>query len=496
MRILLINVPIRLDHPPVNFPTGLGIIAQMLVNAGHDVRILDANAHRYDNAKVVELAVAEQPEAIGVSGLISTYNYQNFLIPALRQALPKVPIISGGGCATAAFEPLFAHTPLDIAVIGEGEHTAVELLQTLDSGGELSEVAGIIYRDGERLIRTPSRPLETDLDRFPMAAYRMFPTEIYAQYPLWDSGKRSLNLITSRGCPMDCNFCYNLFGHRSYRTRSAEAILEEVRFVRDNYDLGFVGFCDDNLTIKKPHLKAVCDGMRQENIAWGCHGRVDTLDDERLEWMASSGCTWLGFGIESASPAILASMNKRITPQQAKDAILRTRRHGIFANTTFIFGYPGETRETITETLRFQIELGILTFGFFATPYPGSQLWTVAKDKGLIPDDHKYMMNLNNAYDFTLNLTDLPLQDFVDLRRRYTRELSLIHELITYKVTPQNEAAYLNFLDSVLNDDQHLAPETRGHVLRALARYFESKGDLESARTMSETALSFGVQSQ
>ncbi|MCP4606415.1 MAG: radical SAM protein [Proteobacteria bacterium] len=492
MRILLVNVPVREDQVPSNFPTGLGIIANVLRGGGHDVEILDVNAHRHKPEEVLSLATSSRADAIGVSGLISTYKYQCWLGGELKELLPDTPLISGGGCATSAPDHLIKNAPYDILVMGEGERTVLELVNSLENDEPLEDVKGLVFRCEDGIAHTESRPLEENLDAFPLPAYDLFPTELYAENPIWQFTKKSMNLISSRGCPMNCNFCYNLFGKRSYRKRGVGPIIDEVRLLKDNYGIECFAFVDDNLTINKKHLFAVCDALADEKIEWGCHGRVDTVDDERLSRMSDSGCTWLGFGIESGSQRILDAMNKRVNVEQAKEAMKKTTAHGIFANATFIYGYPGENEESIIESMRFMMDTDIVNDGFFATPYPGTELYKYALERGLIPDEHAFFTSLNNAYNFSLNLTDMSDEKFFDLKSRSSEEVRLAAMFSHAEITEENEVRYLELADSYLKHDC-LLPDLKGYILLSISEYYHSRGERQMALSTRALARQFGV---
>jgi anaerobic magnesium-protoporphyrin IX monomethyl ester cyclase len=493
MRFLLINVPIREDRPPNNYPTGLGIIAAVLEGAGHDVAVLDINAHRYSPDQVVSIITSTPTDVIGISGMVSTYKYQRWLIETLKARRPSIPIISGGGAATSIPEMMLRYTPVDYLVIGEGEHTILALADAIASGGEMRDIQGIAFRDGEEIVITEPRLLEKDLDRFPLPAYHLFPVDIYLQYPIWHFENPSMNLISSRGCPMNCHFCYNLFGRRSYRRRGVSSIIDEIRLLKDKWGIHTFGFVDDNVTINRNHLSQMCEALAKEDVTWGCHGRFDAADDERLTMMAASGCKWLGFGIESGSQRILDAMNKKTNVEKAKAAIRRTREHGIFANTTFIHGYPGEDAESIGDTLRFKLDLDILVDSFFATPYPGTELYTQAKAMGLIPDEHAYILALNNAYDFTINLTAMSDEELQKSKQQAYKELKTALAFKLSKIPRDKESAFLtaaaNFLEA-----ETLIPESKGAVLLRLAEYYEETGNIDMAFRTRSTAFRFGAK--
>lgn len=494
MKFLLINVPIRLRAAPNAFPTGLAIISQVLLDNGHEVDVIDANAHRYDLQDVLDLVTETNADAVGLSGLVSTYGYQLKLAAGIKAARPDLLLISGGGCATSVPELMMEHMPVDILALGEGEHTIRELAHVLSTKGDLSTVDGLMFRQGDSLHRTAARMPEYNLDLFPIPAYHLFPTELYVENQIWRETGPSMNVISSRGCPMDCRFCYNLFGQRSYRRRGVDKIIEEVRLLKENYGVEYFAFVDDNLTVRKDHLHAVCDALAKENVAWGCHGRVDTAKDDRLEIMAQSGCDWLGFGVESGSQRVLDLMRKRTTTAKALDAVNRTRKHGIYANATFIYGYPGEDDESLVETMRFCVEAGLPFSPFFATPYPGTELYDQAKAAGLIGDEHEFIQQLNDAGHFIVNFSDLSDEAYVARRSQAHKELvDVFHFLEAYidvdKATSDAKRRHqlLQRARAALGESS-LLPELKGYACLALYRYFLAEGQKAQARTVMRLA--------
>jgi anaerobic magnesium-protoporphyrin IX monomethyl ester cyclase len=399
MKILLINSPIRLDAKPSCIPTGLAIIAAVLRQHGYEVEIYDCNALRPSNTDIIRKIESGTWDIVGVSGLITTYRWQKWILRKLKAVLPKALLISGGGLSTTNNELMFATTPVDICVIGEGETAMLNICR------------GKVLPNGRVTVQEPNIK---DLDALPFPAWDLLPMEIYLNNPIWgdDSGnssqlpgvkvKRSMNVITSRGCPYSCNYCYHLFGRGQYRQRSVDSVIAEVDSLIYRYNVDFIGFVDDNMMTSKGWMKHFCRKIAHKGIAWGCHGRTNNADPEILGEMYQAGCRWVGYGIESGSPKILKAMNKKATVEQARQAILNTRAVGIFPNTTFIFGYPGEDGETVQETLDFKRELGIKCPSFYATPYPGTPLFEQIRH--LIPDD--FVTRLGNATEYTINLTD------------------------------------------------------------------------------------------
>jgi len=424
MNILLINPPIRENAPPSSIPIGLATIASVMLNDGHNVTVLDINAHRYSFDEVLEkLDVNNAYDVIGLGGLITTYKYLKNLIPEVRVRNPKSKIIIGGGVVTESPTLLLSKTPADIAVIGEGEHTVIEILKVSENNHSLKKISGIAYKDNQNKIQVNSpRPLIKNLDEIPLPAYHLFPMDIYLNIQ-WESRilgkKREMNLITGRGCPYDCDFCYHIFS-RGVRVRSIENVIEEIKILVKQYQVNALLISDETFTLNNKRIMEFCDKLKEENlkISWTCYGRVNLVNPEILSYMKSAGCFRLGFGIESGSQKILNLMNKKQTVEQAEAAIKIVRNAGLICGTTFMFGYPGETRETIEETIQFCKQLYITPKFFYTAPYPGTQLFERVKDRilSIFGSIEHYYEALGDAFDFVINLTDFTDNELIELK--------------------------------------------------------------------------------
>ncbi len=430
IKVLLVNSPIRLNAKPNNIPYGLATVASALMEQGFDVDIFDVNALRPSKGQIVESLENMHWDIVGVSGLITTITFQKWLVTELKRINSEAPIVSGGGLATSCPELLFEETWVDIAVIGEGEQTMPDLCRAIEARANLKGISGIYFRQNNRIIRNEPRRNISTLDDIPFPAWDLLPMEIYLKNPIWgdvannSSGfrkdvtiNRSMNIISSRGCPFACNYCYHLFGRSNYRFRSAQNVIDEIEMLVDRFGVDFIGFVDDNMMASEKRLIEFCDLMEKKRfpLTWGCHGRVTSAKLDVLNRMAEVGCVWIGYGIESGSQKILDAMNKRATVEQAKQAIIYTRNAGIYPNTTFIYGYPGETFESIQETIDFKKEVGLACGSFFATPYPGAPLYEQARS--LIKDERAFIRSLGNATDFSINLTDFDDKTFFTLKK-------------------------------------------------------------------------------
>lgn len=434
MKILLINPPIRKNEPPRHIPIGLGIIANVLLSDGHEVKVLDINAERLSKSQVKEkIDLESKYEIIGTGGLITTYQYLKWLIPELKKYNPTSKIVVGGGVVTENPALLLNRTPTDIAVVGEGEITMTEIISSLENNNSLEAVKGIAYKKENNQIKiNPPRPLVKDLDNMSLPAYDLFPMDIYLHnvaHASYMGKKTEMGIVTTRGCPYNCNYCYHVFG-RGARTRSINNVIEEIRYLMEKYKVESIIILDETFTINKKRVMEFCSKLLSEkiDIPWSCYGRVNLVDQEMLKKMKQAGCYRVGYGIESGSQQILDNMNKKVTIGQAKKAIKLTRNAGLVCGSTFMFGYPGESLETIKETVRFCKELLICPSLFFTTPYPGTKLYEQVKERIIerYGDEEKFIKAMGDVSEFTVNLTDFSDEELFRLREECVKILRQI----------------------------------------------------------------------
>lgn len=439
MRILLVNPTIRDTKPPYVFPIGLGLIAALLRENGHEIVVYDQNALRVSNQKLCrDLKSIGPVDVVGLGGLITIYRHLKTLTPALREIFPNTPIVLGGG-VTLDPAVIFENLPVDFCVHGEGERTVVELCAMLEGrgrGGDFSSIPGISYRDRGKLVQTAPRPIERNLDIFPMPAYDLFPTEIYFQNNFLNEviGRdlkttRTASLIWSRGCPNECSFCWRMAG-KTMRFRSYESVMEEIAYLRSHYDVDSYLFVDECINASPKKFIGLAEALIERGFQapWYSHARVNHFTDDVARAVARSGCVGLNFGIESASPKMLKVMNKHATPEEAAEAVAIAEKHGIQANCTFIVGLPGEDRETVLETVDWIKENRIKRLAFFyATPYPGTVIYNLPLTQQRIRERYgtrdRFFSALGDVTDFLVNMTELSDDEVRELPQWARRKL-------------------------------------------------------------------------
>lgn len=421
--IVLIFPPIRVWDSPRNFPTGIGLIASRLRSNGYRVGVIDVNGLRLSDQEVLDEIRRCNPRIIGIGGLITTYGWVKRMSRQIRLLRPDSSIILGGSVGASIIETALRNLSIDIIVTGEGEETMLELMAALLNNRQLDGIAGLAYMQDGKLVRTAERPLIENLDDLGYPAWDLFPMSVYLENPVVGIG-RDIDIISSRGCPFGCRFCYRLFGKR-YRPRSAPHVVGEIEMLKRNYDVDFISFQDDCFVVDKKRVYEICDLMDKKGLSklmrWGCTGRVSLCDMDMLKRMKASGCVSVSFGIESGSETILKKMEKGVSLEQAQNDIRNIRQIGMKSPVSFMIGYPGENRETVLETVRFCEDLNIpLTALMFTCPYPGTQLYDEVKNnpkfKEPFANEEDFVLAMGDAVDITVNLTEMTNSQLLALR--------------------------------------------------------------------------------
>ncbi|HUW13051.1 MAG TPA: radical SAM protein [Anaerolineae bacterium] len=358
-------------------PLGLAYLAAVAEQEGHDVRVHDFGL-RPDRPLEAELAdvLAFRPDLVGFTSMTTSQHSVEQAAAPLKEEL-GVPLVIGGPHATVMPERTLSDPNFDFLVYAEGEETWRELLAALAAGDQRYDgIAGLWWKQNGRIMRNADRPLIPDLDALPFPARHLLELD---RYPLYaPGGERMLTVLSSRGCPYNCSFCFKGIVGRTYRQRSPGNIVAELRQIVERYSVRHVYFMDDLFTIDARRLNALLDAFLAADldIRWQCLARVDRVGPEILEKMHRAGCREIHYGIESGNLEILAATAKHIRLDQVEQAVKWTEEAGIAAKGYFMLGLPGDNEETMRQTIEFAAGLPLTEAMFsIATPFPGTQLW-------------------------------------------------------------------------------------------------------------------------
>jgi len=391
MRVLLVSAGTEKINLPT-FPLGLACVAQASLEAGHDVACVDLLAAK-DPRGVLAKSVGDfRPEIIGIS--VRNIDDQNmgrpkFLLEQARRVvswcreLSAVPIVLGGAGYSLFPEKALEYLGADMGIQGEGEEAFPRLLERLEEGGALKGLPGL-YLCGQGL--QGRRGFIRDLDRLSLPDPSLFSTAAYEGEDFW------VPVQTRRGCPMRCSYCSTeTIEGNLIRRRSPQAI---VRWVERWVEAGFrrFQFVDNTFNLPASYAQSLCAALAEapNRVEWRCIAYPGTLEQELAGAMAAAGCREVSLGFESGCDEILRRMNKRFNARDVRRAAKILCDQGISTMGFLMLGGPGETRDSVEESLAFVegLDLKAVKITLGVRIYPYTQLAKIAVEEGLIsPDD-------------------------------------------------------------------------------------------------------------
>ena len=401
MKILFIVPPAALEErygaltsAGAVYPSlGLAYLAAVALELGHQVRIIDAEAEGMSMSRLEEELRREKPQLIGLQTFCTTIRKCVAICQNAKSIQPGVTTLLGGVHATLFPEDCIGHPAVDYLVRGEGERTFAALLELLEDQGDPSTVDGLVWkrRDGGEVVHNRSRQLIEDLDQLPFPARHLLPME-RCRSGAQLRGRRTVHLMTSRGCPFNCGFCssHEVFG-RTHRFQSTARVLAEIGRVVEEQGADEIQFYDESFTANRKRVLELCEGMHRSfpGLKWTCFTRTDLVRPDLLQEMKQAGCYQIFYGVESGVPRLLELVNKRIPLEKTEQAFRWTHEAGIQITASFILTLPTETREETEQSIRFGIKLNP-EFVYWLTfvPYPGTRLSEYALEVGtMIHDD-------------------------------------------------------------------------------------------------------------
>ena len=313
---------------------------------------------------------------------------------------------------------------MDVAIIGEAETIINNLVLAKRSSSDFSKVRGILYRNSHKqIVQTEPEPFWIDLDKIPFPARDLMKNHLYTRP---DTGEPQVTIQTSRGCPYQCIFCLSpIISGMKLRERSIGNVIAEIEECVEKYNIRNFFFRADTFTINKNTVIALCKEIinRKLDIAWVANSRVNTIEEERLEWMKKAGCWLVAFGIESGNDDIQKRIKKGTTQAQAREAVRLCKKLGIKTYGFYLIGFPWETREMIMDTLNLAIELRCdFSEIHIAIPYEGTEFYKIAQDFGILTETaigHNYF---SNPAIGTLHVTR---DELIEMRKKALKSLYL-----------------------------------------------------------------------
>ena len=383
MRVLLLRPAAEKKSMARVLPLGLLAIGSVLKRAGHQVKILDLRISNSPDEELSSVMKSFNPQVVGIGVMTIECKYGFIDAAKVKKLNPDVTIIFGG--PHCSHEPRFIlNDPnVDLMVSGEGDLTIAELIDALEQGRDIENIAGIAYKKNGSYIRTAGRPVIRDLDKFDQE-YDLINLERYFNFqssmdffPVFRN-KRFLPLVTSRGCPFKCTYCHDIFD-KSIQYRSPKAVVDEIEYLINKYGVREFHIVDDVFNVNMKRAKIVLDAIIQKNlnihISFPNGLRADFFDDELIDKMQRAGVYRMALGIESGSQRIQDMIQKDLDINIIYGVVEKLTRARMSVHGFFMLGFPSETRKEMEATIDFACDLGLTTANFsLVIPNPGTDL--------------------------------------------------------------------------------------------------------------------------
>ena len=431
MHITLVNPPypsISPEHPP--FPSvGLGYLAAVLEQNQYKVDVIDCQALRLSYEEIKNEIRKLQPDIIGITTTTLLYKSALKVAKIAKQVCPNCLTVMGGHQVTFWDDYALQECPeLDVVVRKEGENTLLEIVQRVEAGKSICDVIGTTCRKDGEIVRNPDRPFIQNLDALPFPVRHLWPLKRLR-------GNIMFQIVTSRGCVHFCRFCCEVrMQGRKFRVRSPNNVVE-IEHLHKTFGANYFSFSDASFTVSQTRAKEICNEIKRRGlkIRWRCETRVDMVNKDLFVTMKESGCDGVAVGMESGSQKILDSMRKGITLQQIVKTCKMAKEVGLQIEPIVILGFPGETKETAWETIKFveKMSPNYLATYAIATPYPGTPLYDMVKEKGWlkITDFDRYDMATPTFETPWLSMRELAEIRKQAYRRFYLRPRYVLHRI-------------------------------------------------------------------
>jgi anaerobic magnesium-protoporphyrin IX monomethyl ester cyclase len=453
MRVLLLNPPFlpyfsRTSRSPevskggtLYYPIWLAYASGVLEKKGFEVMLLDSPARKYPIDQTMKEVASFDPDlSIIDTSTPSIYNDVEIARNIKNMCPESFVMLVGTHPSARSEQTMNLAKEIDAVARKEYDYTVLELAQTLDGGGSCRDIKGLSYREKNKIVHNPDRPFIEDLDNLP------FVSKVYKKHLRIEDYFYAANLhpvvtiLSGRGCPNLCRFCLlpQTFTGRQYRFRSPENLIQELEYVKQAFpNVKEVFFEDDTLTANRQRIRRICLLIIQGklDLTWSCNSRAN-LDYSTLELMKKAGCRLLCVGYESGCQKILNNVKKGISAEYARKFTQFSKRVGIKIHGCFVFGLPGETLETIGQTIQFAKSLNLDSVQFYPVMvYPGTELYEWAKENGyLSTEDYSQWLTKEGVHNCIFeypHLSSSALTDMCDvaLKEYYFRLSYIVSQL-------------------------------------------------------------------
>ncbi len=376
--------------PYYPYPFAMAYATANLIRAGHQATLLDAVALEISAEKALKTVIDREPDLVVIETSTPSIYVDLEFAKRLTEKL-DVPIVFSGPHATALPEEVLSNSTAIAVLRGEYDETIVDLVSTLESRGELGEVLGLSWRSNESVKNNPDHPLIQALDELPYPERDSLQMEKYTdpackKFP-------NVSILTSRGCPYSCVFCLEstvFFHSPSFRRRRPECVVDEMLYVKEKFNAREIYFDDSSFTASRNHARAVAEEILKRDLKIPWSAMADArVDDDTLKLLRRANCIGLKFGVETADRDRMEAIQKNLDLDHVQRFVATCKKLGIATHGTFMFGLPGETRESLRKTLEYAEQLRCTTSQFsVATPFPGTPFYDQAVQEGwLITDD-------------------------------------------------------------------------------------------------------------
>ena len=425
IKLLFVNICLRPGGVSKFLPVGLASVMTYFKTKGYDFTLLDTDINEYDDVYVENYIKTNKFDFVLCGSIVTHYKWIKWFVNMVKRHQPDTCVITGNSVAGSIPEVFLKNTKGDIVVTGEGEISAYEAVEAIRLCKDLKTIEGISFRDNQGNIVINVARKAIKINKLPEIDWSFFDVERYilketSMPDKDDSPKemRSMPVVTARGCAFKCTFCHYVFWDDPYRNRSPQSILTEIKHLIKKYNLNYIHFWDDLSFASAVQVEKLCDEIIMSGLKfkWFASVRVDLFSRARLSdedslkvarKMKEAGCYSVGYALESGNAEIMKMMNKKIEVDAFYKTVYILKQAGIISQTSVVFGYPIETKETIKQTFDQCLKAGLYPSIGFLLPLPYTVMYDYAKANGFITDEDRYLESITERQDVNLNMTKM-----------------------------------------------------------------------------------------